>query len=120
MIKMTSWDDAFLIFQKWRDDPDPPLIALMSVTLVESQGEMVSMASGGTGLVIEANSATGKVRVGSDSVRSEEFDLSGATFKYSDSRDSPPIDGEWECALEATFPDGRILAFAESGGLTEE
>jgi len=39
--------------------------------------------------------------------------LTGAVFEYSDSRDSPLVDGDWVCSLVATFPDGEILVFAE-------
>jgi hypothetical protein len=110
---MVSWDDAFLMLNKWRDDPDPPLISFMEVKpWLDRQGETIPIASGISVTVKEVSAVTGKVTL-DDSGASLQVELLGATFEYSDSRDSPLIDGVWVCSLEATCPDGRVLVFAE-------
>ncbi len=117
---MTSWEDAFLILNKWRDDPEPPLISFMKVADWSGpQGETISIASGVSVFIRETSVAKGTVTIDEAGVLSN-VDLSGATFEYSDSRDSPLVDGDWVCSLVATFPDGKILIFAEYPEVPEE
>jgi hypothetical protein len=78
----------------------------------DPQGETISIAKGVSVLIREASALTGKVTVDEAGAFSE-VDLFGATFKYSDPRDSPLVDGGWVCSLEATLPDGAVLVFAE-------
>ena len=112
---MASWDDAFLIFKKWRDDPGPPLISVLRVFAQEHIEETVM--EGGTAYVFEADSASGRIVVGLERSDSQEIDLSGAEFEYSDSRSTPLMDGKWECSIEAKFPDGTLIVFAENPSL---
>jgi len=115
---MTSCDDAFLILKKWRDDPGPPLIYLLHV-VANRQTQGASIASGSSFRVLEVNSQTGLVELGGAFTDPVEIDLSDATFEYSDSRDSPLIDGKWVCSLEAALPDGELIVFAEYPPLPE-
>ncbi|MGD0213456.1 MAG: hypothetical protein ABSB87_09500 [Terriglobales bacterium] len=110
---MTSWEDAFLILNKWRDDPEPPLIAVMKVgEWPDEQGQTTSIAGGVSVFIKETSVSGGTVTVDEAGLLSD-IDLTGAVFEYSDSRDSPLVDGDWVCSLVATFPDGEILVFAE-------
>jgi hypothetical protein len=107
-MNMASWDDAFLIFDKWRDDPGPPLISVLRP--VQLHGDTI--LNGGTGFVRAVDPHRGIVLVEMDA-EIEEIDLSGASFEYSDPRSSPLVDGKWECSLEARFPDGSMILFAQ-------
>ena len=108
---MASWEEAFLILKKWRDDPGPPLITVFRPFPQEHLDEMVM--SGGTKHVLEASPDSGKILVGFNLSDAEEIDLTGAVFEYSDPRSTRLLDGKWECSLEAKFPDGTLIVFAE-------
>ena len=111
---MVSWEEAFLIFNKWRDDPGPPLISLLRESaLFSSQEQDQKILSGGTVHVLAADATSGVVTLGLTPKSAEDIDLSGATFRYSDPRDTRLVDGEWECSLEAILPDGTLIVFAE-------
>jgi hypothetical protein len=108
---MVSWDEAFLVLKKWRNDPGPPLISVLREFRQAHIDEAVM--NGGTAHVLEADPASGRVVVGLDSSSSEEIDLTGAEFEYSDPRSTRLADSRWECSLEAKFPDGVLIVFAE-------
>lgn len=110
-MNTASWDEAFLIFKKWRGDPNPALISVLRVFNQEHIEETVM--GGGTAQVVEVDSASGRITVGLAGADSEEIDLSGAEFEYDDMRSTGLIDGQWECTLAARFPDGTLIVFAE-------
>ncbi|MGO9228657.1 MAG: hypothetical protein ACLQKA_05530 [Bryobacteraceae bacterium] len=108
---MASWDEAFLILKKWRDDPGPPEINVLREFEQAHLAETVM--SGGTVHVLRVDEVSGLVSVGWEGAVTEEIDLTGAVFEYADPRSTRLIDGNWECSLEATFPDGTLIVFAE-------
>jgi hypothetical protein len=111
MMNNASWVDAFLIFKMWQDKG--ALVAVFRPDTRFPQIQGATVISGGTGFIVGMDSAAGQIRVGQDPGCCDEVDLLGATFRYSDSRDSPLLDGSWECSLEATLPDGSLIVFAE-------
>ncbi len=98
-----SWQDAFLIFKRWRDNHTLVFFARE----VSVNGE--SHARGETGWIMEVESANGII-----SSSNGEFDLLGAAFEYRDNRDSPfpdaPVD-EYEESIEASFEAGETWVF---------
>jgi len=112
---MASWDDAFLIFSKWRDER-----TLLTVFREFSQTEHGEMTlSGSTAFILDVNAMDGTVLAGLDRETAEDISLLGAEFEYSDPRSSPLVDGQWECSLEARWPGGEMILFAEKPSLPE-
>jgi hypothetical protein len=113
-MKSVSWEFAFRKLNEWAADESP--MSFGHVEEVEVQGETINIFRGESGTrVIEADEQTGIISLFAEG----DFNLTGASFKFSDFEDSPFIAGEGIGSmgdaieqLEAAFPDGRILVFA--------
>lgn len=115
---MTSWDEAFLILKKWRDEET----WLWFGPIVDSESGLSAQLHDSTTLTASIESVRTKDvdpdsgNVILDRPESAEWNFTGATFEYSDERESPFPDaspGQYPCSLEVTFPDGFKLVFAE-------
>ena len=111
---MASWDEAFLILKKWRDEKSP-LEYSDVIPLETPQGE-TTIASGQHFVrVVSVSPASVTFRF-EGSLEEQELELIGATFEYMDSRETPFPDspaGKYVCTLEIERPDGRLVIFSE-------
>jgi len=108
-MNMTSSDEAFSLFDKWKDDGR--FILLHSYT----HGQRNRFAA----IVVDVLKHSGIVLLrvkASDMSESElSVDLQGATFEYADPRESPDpelAETIWDCFLVVFLPSGGSLIFA--------
>src|SRR5579864_5652220 len=103
---MTSWDDAFLILKKWRDDGTWLWFGPVIDSAFEHEQDETTMAGASIESVRikEVDSAAGIVVL--DRLEFAEWDFTGATFEYSDERHESPFPdaspGQYPCALGVT------------------
>jgi hypothetical protein len=120
---MATWDEAFLIFKKWRDESS--LVVLMTVTEFGKgeAGDPVYFAGGPTVRIKEVLRPERTLLISEEGeTGSTPIDLNGGEFEYRDTRQSPfpgiSVEG-WICFVEVTFGDRPPLVFGELRDLTE-
>lgn len=113
-MESVSWDGAFRKLNEWRERES--MITFGPVReVVDEQGEATQIHWGSSGTrILSADAATGAVSL----LGEGDIDLVGATFRFAGWEDSPFDERElspeeFESSLEATFPDGRIVVFAQ-------
>jgi hypothetical protein len=107
-------DVAFRKLNEWRERES--VITFGPVQeLIDEQGETTQIHAGSSGTrILSADAASGTVSL----LGEGDISLVGASFRFSDWEDSPFNEAdlgpeEFESTLEATFPDGRIVVFAQ-------
>src|SRR6266481_8955329 len=100
-----SWQDAFLILKKWRDEST--LFVFSEV--INWEGE--PCAAGSPAVIKSVDDGSGTVETSNG-----KAELLGAEFSYSGGpSDSPFADSpdEFACTLAAELPNGRSVVFSE-------
>jgi len=120
---MTSWDDALLILNGWRDKPAHVEFLTVVPDGVDEDGETIFVAHGPTGLIKGVRPKTKVMDCEDGSGQQFEIDLQGAKFEYDDTKRSPFPDSRadlWVCFLEVTLRDGTRLVLAELADFSED
>jgi hypothetical protein len=104
MMNCISWTDAFLIIKRWRDNQSLVLFGWLGMS-----GD-VPASKGTTSLISSVDLASGSI----SNSNGESFDLLGASFEYTDSRDSPLNDSfdRYDEFIEVELRDGKWLTLA--------
>lgn len=112
-MKSITWDDAFLIFGKWRSEETS--VGFMKLSSVDIQNGTARLDRSATIRVLACSQQQGTITLELHGTPTR-CGFYGATFRYADERDSPFMDGQAKshpCTLEVTFPGGQIWIFDE-------
>lgn len=113
-MKSVSWDVAFRRLNEWRERESPITFGPV-LTATDEQGETTKIFDGSSGTrVLSADASTGIVSLYAEGERN----LTGASFRFADWEGSPFDEAalgpeEFESTLEAEFPNGDIMVFAQ-------
>jgi hypothetical protein len=107
-MKSISWTEAFLILRGWRDAKT--LIFIHEIIGEDEQGNPVG--SGPSGYIEDVDSASGIIKSSSGM----ELDLLGASFRYTDERDSPFLGSiSFSALLEVVTRDDDLYTVSATG-----
>lgn len=114
-MKAVSWGEAFRRLNLWRERGHMVSVGPVIEEEIEPHNEVTPIFWSNSGSrVLSADPSTGEVEM----LGEGSFNFVGASFKLAGWEDSPvneaDLDPEqYESLLEITFPDGRVLVFAQ-------